>query len=76
MFNLWKKNIGARNNMEQLHIFSGKNVLITGGLGFIGSNLAHELTKLKARITIADSLSKLYGGNIFIVNKSLLAFAH
>jgi len=54
--------------MEQLHIFSGKNVLITGGLGFIGSNLAHELVKLKARITIVDSLSPLYGGNIFNVN--------
>ena len=51
--------------MNRLHIFAGKNVMITGGLGFIGSNLAHELVKLKARVLIIDSLFPLYGGNIF-----------
>jgi UDP-glucose 4-epimerase len=45
--------------------FEDKNVLITGGLGFIGSNLAHELVKLKAKVTIVDSLIPEYGGNLF-----------
>src|SRR5574343_468892 len=44
-----------------------KNVLITGGLGFIGSNLAHELVKRGAKVTILDNLSPLYGGNHFNV---------
>ena len=47
--------------------YKGKNVLITGGLGFIGSNLAHHLVKLKANILIVDSLIPEYGGNLFNV---------
>ena len=38
--------------------------LITGGLGFIGSNLAHYLTKLGHSVTIVDSLIPEYGGNL------------
>lgn len=49
-------------------IFCRKKVLITGGLGFIGSNLAHQLIKLEANVLIIDSLSVLYGGNIFNIN--------
>ena len=48
--------------------FSGKNVLITGGLGFIGSNLAHRLVALGAEVLIVDSLIPEYGGNIFNVH--------
>ena len=44
-------------------VFSGKRVLITGGLGFIGSNLARELVGLGARVAIVDSLVPEYGGN-------------
>lgn len=44
-------------------IYSGKRVLITGGLGFIGSNLARQLVALGARVTIVDSLIPEYGGN-------------
>jgi UDP-glucose 4-epimerase len=44
-------------------VFAGKKVLITGGLGFIGSNLARRLVALGARIAIVDSLVPEYGGN-------------
>jgi UDP-glucose 4-epimerase len=43
--------------------FAGKKVLITGGLGFIGSNLARHLVGLDARVTLVDSLIPQYGGN-------------
>lgn len=43
--------------------FRGRRVLITGGLGFIGSNLARTLVRLGARVTILDSLIPEYGGN-------------
>jgi len=43
--------------------FRGKKVLITGGLGFIGSNLARALVKLGARVTIVDCLIPEHGGN-------------
>ncbi|RKY75213.1 NAD-dependent epimerase, partial [candidate division KSB1 bacterium] len=45
--------------------YKGKSVAITGGLGFLGSNLAHELVYLGAKVTIIDSLLPLYGGNLF-----------
>ncbi|NMH86469.1 GDP-mannose 4,6-dehydratase [Flavivirga algicola] len=44
--------------------FKNKNVLITGGLGFIGSNLAIKLVELGANITIIDSVIPEYGGNL------------
>jgi UDP-glucose 4-epimerase len=45
--------------------FSSAKVLITGGLGFIGSNLAIKLVEQKAKVTIIDSLIPEYGGNEF-----------
>lgn len=45
--------------------FKGKNVLITGGAGFIGSNLAIKLVELEAHVTVIDSLIPEYGGNLF-----------
>ena len=45
--------------------FKGKNVLITGGAGFIGSNLAIKLVELEANVTIIDSFIPEYGGNLF-----------
>ncbi|MBM3844619.1 MAG: NAD-dependent epimerase/dehydratase family protein, partial [Verrucomicrobia bacterium] len=43
--------------------YAGRRVLITGGLGFIGSNLARALVGLGARVSIVDSLVPEYGGN-------------
>jgi UDP-glucose 4-epimerase len=43
--------------------FRGKRVLITGGLGFIGSNLARVLVGAGADVLLVDSLVPLYGGN-------------
>lgn len=43
----------------------GKNVLVTGGLGFIGSNLVIALVQEGASVTIVDNLAPHQGGNIF-----------
>ena len=49
-------------------IFQGKNVLVTGGLGFIGSNLARRLVQYQANVLIVDSLIPQYGGNLFNID--------
>lgn len=46
----------------------GKKVLVTGGLGFIGSNLCIELVKLGAHVTIVDNMLPRQGGNLFNIN--------
>ena len=43
---------------------SNKKILITGGLGFIGSNLARKLVEYGNTITVMDSLIPEYGGNL------------
>lgn len=45
--------------------YANKKVLITGGLGFIGSNLARALVAQDAEVTLVDSLIPQYGGNPF-----------
>jgi UDP-glucose 4-epimerase len=45
-------------------VFRGKKALITGGLGFIGSNLARTLVALGAKVTLVDSMIPEYGGNL------------
>ncbi len=45
--------------------FSGKKVLITGGLGFIGSNLAIRLVELGAEVTLMDAMLPGHGANLF-----------
>jgi UDP-glucose 4-epimerase len=48
--------------------FAGASVLVTGGLGFIGSNLARRLVDLGAQVTLVDSLVPEYGGNRFNIH--------
>ena len=48
--------------------YSGKEILITGGLGFIGSNLARSLVSQGANLTLVDSLIPQYGGNTFNID--------
>lgn len=49
--------------------YKDKEVLITGGLGFIGSNLAHALVALGARVTIVDNMLPRQGGNLFNIRE-------
>ncbi len=48
--------------------FQNRKCLITGGLGFIGSNLARKLVEWGANVTVIDSLIPEYGGNLYNVN--------
>ena len=47
------------------NFYRGRRVMITGGLGFIGSNLARRLVDLEADVLLVDSLIPDYGGNLF-----------
>ena len=47
----------------------GKKVLITGGLGFLGSNLAIRLVKEGAEVTILDNMLEGHGANLFNVEE-------
>lgn len=51
--------------MGKDNFFKDKNVLVTGGLGFIGSNLSIKLVELGAKVTILDALLPDFGGNKF-----------
>jgi len=55
-------------DLNHLEHFAGKHILITGGLGFIGSNLARPLVAAGAHVTLVDSLIPQYGGNLFNVD--------
>src|SRR5690349_11116320 len=48
--------------------FKKCKVLITGGLGFIGSNLARRLADMGADILLMDSLIPEYGGNLWNIH--------
>ncbi len=49
--------------------YKGRRVMITGGLGFIGSNLARQLVDLGADVLLIDSLLPDYGGNLFNISE-------
>ncbi len=48
--------------------YRGRRVMVTGGLGFIGSNLARQLVDLGADVLLVDSLIPDYGCNLFNVD--------
>src|SRR5688500_14974018 len=56
-------------NDTQTSSFCDKRCMITGGLGFIGSHLAHQLVSTGADVTIVDSLIPEYGGNLHNVHE-------
>jgi UDP-glucose 4-epimerase len=58
-------NIVERIPQDIQATFAGKRVLITGGLGFIGSNLVQALVPIGAKVIILDALLEPYGGNTF-----------
>ncbi len=45
--------------------YRGRKVLVTGGLGFIGSNLCRALVDLGANVVAVDAMIPDYGGNMF-----------
>jgi len=51
-----------------LSAYKNAKVLITGGLGFIGSNLCRKLVSQDAKVTLVDSLIPQYGGNKFNID--------
>lgn len=51
-----------------LEFYRGRRVMITGGLGFIGSNLARRLVAAGADVLIVDALIPDYGGNLFNID--------
>jgi UDP-glucose 4-epimerase len=53
------------NELIKPEIFRNKEVIITGGLGFIGSNLTHRLVGYGAKVLLVDSLIPEYGGNLY-----------
>lgn len=48
-----------------MNAFKGKKVLVTGGLGFVGSNLSIRLAELGAEVLIVDNMLPRQGGNLF-----------
>ena len=48
--------------------YRDRKVMITGGLGFIGSNLARRLVEIGADVLLVDSLIPDYGGNLFNID--------
>ena len=55
-------------NPRYSEFYHGRKVMVTGGLGFIGSNLARKLVELGAEVLLVDSLIPDYGGNLFNID--------
>lgn len=56
------------NANYKLRDLRNQRILITGGLGFIGSNLAHKCLEMGAEVTIFDCLDPRSGGNLYNIH--------
>jgi UDP-glucose 4-epimerase len=54
----------AESNTAYREFYRGRRVLVTGGVGFIGSNLARQLVDLGAEVLLVDAMIPDYGGNL------------
>lgn len=57
--------------MEISSSYRGKRVLVTGGLGFIGSNLVRNLVRLEASVTVIDACYPDQGANFYNLKDQL-----
>jgi UDP-glucose 4-epimerase len=48
-----------------LERYQGKSALVTGGLGFIGSNLVRRLVEGGCRVSVIDALIPQHGGDLY-----------
>ncbi|MEO5818936.1 MAG: NAD-dependent epimerase/dehydratase family protein [Vicinamibacteraceae bacterium] len=55
-------------SVDYRDFYRGRRVMVTGGLGFIGSNLARQLAALGADVLLVDSLIDDYGGHLFNID--------
>ncbi len=55
-------------SVDYREFYRGRRVMVTGGLGFIGSNLARQLATLDADVLLVDSLIDDYGGHLFNID--------
>ena len=56
--------LGTTMEEQFQHYYKNKNILVTGGCGFIGSHLTEKLVALEANVTILDDLSSGFLKNI------------
>ncbi len=55
------------NDAKHFSEYKGRTALVTGGLGFIGSNLVRRLVEVGAEVSVLDALLPDQGGNLFNV---------
>lgn len=58
----------VKNGNYLNNYFDNKKILITGGLGFLGSNLCHQLINIGANVTLLDNMDPIYGGNLYNIH--------
>ena len=56
------------NDNRWAEALKGKHILITGGLGMIGSTIAHKLVSAGAKVTLVDACIEPYGANEFNIH--------